>query len=136
MIRKATEGDIDFIYNALKETFTPWTENGISESVKNDLVYVYDGIGTIIARAAADECEILNFAVCREKRGRGYGSALLRYLLSEVKKTGVGIVYLDVRKTNAAAISVYKKAGFEICGEREKFYRNPQEDAILMKASL
>ena len=136
MIRRAAETDVDFIYNTFNETLTSWTRQGVSESVKNDLAFVLDGAGVIIARLAADECEILNFAVCRDKRGQGYGKALLAFLLLKAKETDAHTVYLDVRETNNTAIHIYKKAGFEIYGERKNFYKNPQEDAILMRAPV
>ena len=136
MIRKASEKDLPFIYETLKETGTPWTQTGVSESIKNDLVLVLEDTGVIIAKVAADECEILNFAVCREKRGQGYGKELLDALLKRAETHGAKTVFLDVRKTNETAIYVYKNAGFQICGERKNFYHNPQEDAVLMKKGL
>lgn len=136
MIRKAVDADTCFIYETLKDTLTPWAEQGISDSIKNDMALICEGAGVIIARVTPGECEILNFAVGREKRGQGFGEALLQRLLEEAKKTGADTVYLDVRKTNNAAISLYKKAGFEIYSERKDFYRNPPEDAVLMRLNL
>ena len=46
--------------------------------------------------------------------------------------TDVNSFYLEVRKSNENAISLYQKNGFKICGERKNFYKNPTENALLM----
>lgn len=136
MIRKAYDSDTKFIFETLAETLTPWEEQGILRSIENDLVFVYEGAGVIIARQVTDELEILNFAVKKDLRRQGIGNALLCFLLKEAEKRGVKTVYLDVRQSNSAAIMLYKKYGFEICGERKNYYHDPQEDAVLMNLDI
>ena len=41
-------------------------------------------------------------------------------------------ISLEVRKSNAAAISLYTKRGYKKAGERKNFYTNPAEDAEIM----
>lgn len=55
---------------------------------------------------------LVNFGVTSEKRGKGYGSLLLSKIKQECYDTGIKDLYLDVDRNNAAAIKLYKKAGF------------------------
>ncbi len=136
MIRKARAADAGFIYQTLAETQTPWGEIGVRCSIECDTVFICEGAGVIIARIAADECEILNFAVLKEKRRQGTGGELIEMLINEAKQAGAKSIYLDVRKSNAAAISLYREKGFEINGERKDFYQEPREDAVLMRRAV
>jgi ribosomal-protein-alanine N-acetyltransferase len=79
---------------------------------------------------AADEGYILNVAVLPEYRRKGIGEALVRYVI-----TGFGdlaFVTLEVRPSNTAAVALYQKLGFERVGERKNYYRNPDENALLL----
>ncbi|MBQ7718478.1 MAG: ribosomal protein S18-alanine N-acetyltransferase [Clostridia bacterium] len=136
MIRKAYSSDAKFIFETLAKTLTPWEEQGILGSIEHDLVFILEGEGVIIARQTLDELEILNFAVKKELRGQGYGKSLLGFLLDHAEKSGVKTAFLDVRQSNIAAVSLYKSFGFEICGKRKNYYRNPPEDAVLMNLNI
>lgn len=71
------------------------------------------------------EAELLNLAVRPEARRRGVGRALLALLAGRK-------VWLEVRASNAAAIRFYESQGFRVCGRRKGYYRDPEEDAVLM----
>lgn len=88
-----------------------------------------------VARAAGDEAEILNLAVTPEVRRRGLARRLLHRLVSDLTDAGVNRIYLEVRPSNAAAIALYRDAGFEVVGRRRGYYRNPPEDGLLMARS-
>ena len=49
---------------------------------------------------------------------------------------GITAMTLEVRKSNAAAIAVYQKNGFQIAGMRKDYYRKPMEDALIMWAEI
>lgn len=89
--------------------------------------------GFLIGRQVADEAEILNVAIKRAYRRRGHASALLAVALEALRSSGAQSVYLEVRQSNAAAIAFYTKHGFAITGSRRAYYRNPPEDAIMMR---
>lgn len=131
MIRKASSADAFKIAEILSETGSPWSEECVAESILNEnhtvLVYGESVDGVLIFSDVCGECEILNFAVKKEKRRRGIGESLILELLKNAE-----CVYLDVRKSNEAAIAFYKKHGFEVSGMRKNFYDNPKEDALLM----
>ena len=57
-------------------------------------------------------------------------------VLRRAGERGAERMYLEVRRSNAAARELYKKAGFAVCGQRRGYYENPTEDAILMDREL
>lgn len=135
MIRKATINDVKSIYDIFSETLTPWSEQNIISSVNRDFILVYEEEsieGVIVFSRVLDECELLNFAVLNEKRGKGIGKELLKTSLSD-KFLHSSNIFLEVRESNTPAISLYKKMGFESIGTRKNYYANPQENAVLMK---
>lgn len=93
-------------------------------------------VGFISSRGAAGEWEIENFAVRGSARRRGLGSRLLNELLHNIRCNGGGEVFLEVRESNHPARALYKKWAFIEAGRRKGYYRNPQEDAIVLKFSF
>ncbi len=79
-----------------------------------------------------DEVHISTFAVKPEFRMQGVGEDLLRHSLASAVERGARIATLEVRKSNEAAITLYEKLGFEVVGNRKGYYRDNNEDAILM----
>jgi ribosomal-protein-alanine N-acetyltransferase len=80
----------------------------------------------------ADEVHISTFAVHPEFRMHGIGEDLLKRAMSVAHEKGAQIATLEVRESNVAAISLYEKLGFEVVGSRDGYYRDNNEDAILM----
>ena len=78
------------------------------------------------------ECYITNVAVLPAYRKKGIARKLLQQLLDEARQQGIYSIYLEVRDSNAAAITLYKHAGFKEVGKRKNYYEHPQEDARLM----
>ena len=52
--------------------------------------------------------------------------------LEEAKKQNLHSIYLEVRVSNIAAVTLYEHAGFKEVGQRKNYYDNPREDARLM----
>lgn len=87
--------------------------------------------GFLTGFTAYDEAELTNIAVHPSYRRQGAADALIEALISEA---GEGTaIFLEVRESNAAAISLYHKHGFEKAGVRKRFYHNPTEDAWIMQ---
>ena len=82
----------------------------------------------VTRRTAPDEQEILNIAVAPESRRRGFARRLIAHALQ-----AGGIFYLEVRESNTAARSLYRNLGFQECGRRPGYYRNPDEAAVIMR---
>ena len=97
-----------------------------------------DGVvaGYAIALAVVDEAEILNLAVHPELRGRGIGGNLLDAALTEVQSRGAEQVYLEVRESNDAARKLYAARGFDEVTRRRGYYRNPLEDALVLRLAV
>lgn len=92
--------------------------------------------GFIAARVTAGEMHVNNVGVLEAFRGRGVGSRLLGAAMSEAARRGGLIAFLEVRAGNVAAQALYRRHGFEVTGRRQKYYRNPSEDALVMSARL
>ena len=71
---------------------------------------------------------VTNVAVLCDYRRQG----IAEKLISRAMENDMDFITLEVRKSNAPAIALYEKAGFEAVGIRPKFYSNPDEDAVIM----
>jgi ribosomal-protein-alanine N-acetyltransferase len=93
-----------------------------------------DGVlGFLVARHLAPEWELENIVVAPSARRQGHGNRLLNALLAAARETHNASVFLEVRESNAAARSLYERAGFEQTGRRKSYYTSPVEDAILYR---
>ena len=90
-------------------------------------------MGFVMARQTADEAEILNIAVASLARGKGIGGHLLEAALKEFAVHNVCRIFLEVRESNGTAKRFYERAGFVQTGKRAKYYRDPEEAAVLME---
>ncbi len=79
--------------------------------------------GFVLARVAADECEILSLGVRPAVRQSGLGRALLKSTLEHAAASGARAVYLEVAEDNAAARRLYAREGFAVIGRRQAYYR-------------
>ncbi len=89
--------------------------------------------GFIIARAIGVEWEIENIALAGAARRRGLGTRLLGEFLDLARAQGAEAVFLEVRESNRAARALYEKWSFMRSGRRQKYYKDPEEDAILYR---
>lgn len=89
-------------------------------------------VGMIVVWLIMDEVHIATLAVDPEKRGRHIGQKLLAFTLLNGFDNGAMKSFLEVRRGNLAARSLYQKFGFEEVGIRKKYYSDNGEDAILM----
>lgn len=92
--------------------------------------------GYVIARVAADEADVLNLAVSPAERGRGLGGELLDAGLAAVIDRGAREIFLEVRESNVAALALYGSRGFAAVSRRNMYYRNPVEDALLLRRAI
>lgn len=137
-ILPAEKADIPAIAELESECFTcPWSENAILESMEHNTVFfkaVHNKktVGYISVTAVSDEGYINNIAVKGDCRNMGIGSVLLDRAVTFSHKRRLEFISLEVRASNATAISLYKNAGFINAGTRKNFYDNPKEDGIIM----
>lgn len=92
-------------------------------------------VGTIEYTLAADEAQIIDILICPEYRSQGYGTKLLHEFLAMLEPK-YSYVILEVRETNLVAIALYEKFGFVQIDIRKNYYKDPVENALLMKKIL
>ncbi len=89
-------------------------------------------IGLLAAWLVLDELHIGTLAVQADHRRRGIGARMLEVGLREGIAHGITLSHLEVRKSNLSAQALYHRFGFEIVGERKRYYADNYEDALLM----
>jgi ribosomal-protein-alanine acetyltransferase len=92
--------------------------------------------GFLVVRNAADELEILNLAVAEDCRRRGVARMLLAEAMHEGHPLGARSIWLEVRASNEGATRFYEAMGFRVAGRRPKYYRDPDEDALLLTRAI
>ncbi|MBN1147711.1 MAG: ribosomal protein S18-alanine N-acetyltransferase [Anaerolineales bacterium] len=92
-------------------------------------------VGMIVVWLIVDEAHIATIAVRPEYRGQGIARSLLTTALRTTLRQGYHKATLEVRANNIAAQRLYRSFGFEIVGHRPRYYRDNNEDAIIMTAS-
>lgn len=92
-------------------------------------------VGLLVVWLIVDEAHIATIAVHPDYRGRGIARRLMRVALKEAILKGMGGATLEVRANNLAAQNLYRQFGFEIVGSRPRYYRDNNEDAIIMTVS-
>ena len=94
-----------------------------------------DLVGFIALSKGYDDCDLESIAVSREHRRKGIAELLIKSAMEKVKEFGPMAVLLEVRETNAPAIGLYEKVGFEKISVRKKYYSDG-ENAVVMKKEL
>jgi [ribosomal protein S18]-alanine N-acetyltransferase len=96
--------------------------------------------GFILVRAAADEAEILTLAVTPAYRRKGLASKLLQEASVNLRAGKTARLFLEVAADNTAALALYGRHGFAVCGQRPDYYRGgpgkAPVDAIMMTRLL
>lgn len=143
-IRPLAAADLEEIVRIERDIFPdPWSRQAFIESLRaghlRSLTAV-DAAGRVVGYAmgsvVAEEGEVLNLAVTPGERGQGTGRALLADLLGALRGAGAKAAYLEVRRSNGAAIALYRAVGFELTGVRRSYYDRPKEDALTMSLEL
>ena len=117
----------------------PWSEMSIASELQNIWSYwvvAVEGdqvVGYVGSQSSIDETDIMNIAVHPDWRRRGIAEKLIDCLIAELKKRGSHALMLEVRVSNDSAIALYEKLGFQQVGCRKNYYRNPKEDALILR---
>jgi len=142
-IRSAVPADAEGLVAIERRAFSdPWSEASFREALTSPWSFglvaeMRRGLaGYLIAREVAGTGEVLNLAVAPELRRRGIGGALLEAGLAALRRRKVDEVFLEVRESNISAQALYVGHGFRPVGQRASYYRNPREDALILRLEL
>lgn len=144
MMRAMTPDDVDAVL-AIEQAVQayPWSRGNFTDALGSGyLCSVDEQDGVIRAYAIlmplVDEAELLNIGVAAGQQRKGVGRAMLAGMLEVARKKKLRCVFLEVRASNAAALALYRSAGFIQIGVRRGYYKNGvgAEDAITMACEL
>ena len=117
----------------------PWSENSIASELGNRLslwLVAVDGdrvVGYVGSQSVLGETDMMNIAVAPDYRRQGIAEKLVTELISGLRQKGNHSLMLEVRVSNTSARQLYAKLGFEQVGLRKNYYRNPKEDAMILR---
>jgi len=140
IIRKMTVDDIPAVVALDQISFSlPWPEKSFRFELTDNpaarcWVAEVDGriVGMIVAWLFVDEAHIATLATHPDLRRQGIAQKLLTHTLRYTYEEGALSSFLEVRESNLAAQEMYRKFGYENTGRRRRYYRDNDEDAILM----
>jgi ribosomal-protein-alanine N-acetyltransferase len=142
-IRPAALADAATLVAIERRCFSdPWSEAAFREALSSEWTFglVAEGVrgaaGYLVGREVGGSGEILNLAVAPEFRRRGIGGAMLEEGLAAFRRRGANEVFLEVRESNRSAQALYLARGFRAVGQRAAYYRNPREDALVLRLAL
>ena len=134
------EGHVPQIALLEKECFPdPWSEQSIASELTNPLslwLVAQEGdtlIGYVGSQTCLDETDMMNIAVSPAFRRQGAAKALIDALVAALQERGSRQLTLEVRASNAPARQLYGRLGFSQVGLRKNYYRNPKEDALILR---
>jgi len=140
IITKMGEQHIAQIAELEKLCFSdPWSEKSVASELSNPLAFwlVADDNGRVAgyigSQTVMGETDMMNVAVHPDYRNHGIATGLIVGLVEELRKMGSHCLTLEVRASNENAIRVYRRLDFQEVGRRKNYYRNPKEDALILR---
>ena len=123
-----------------RESFAdPWSQQSIASELHNPLslwLVAQEGqtlLGYVGSQTCLDETDMMNIAVSPASRRQGVARALIEALVSALRQHGSKQLTLEVRASNGPARQLYESLGFLQVGLRKNYYRNPKEDALILR---
>ena len=140
-IVKMNTAHVESVAAIEKECFgmDAWSVRSVASELENKLAFwlvAVDGdavAGYVGSQTVCNETDMMNVAVTAAYRRRGIAEKLVLALVEELKAMESHSLTLEVRASNAPAISLYQKLGFVQTGCRKNYYRNPREDALILR---
>ncbi len=117
----------------------PWPVEGILPELTNPLsswLVAMDGdrlVGYVGSQSVEGEADMMNVAVHPDYRRQNIARSLIDSLIFRLTAKGVHCLSLEVRASNEPAIDLYRAMGFYQAGRRPNYYRNPREDALILR---
>lgn len=144
VIAPMRSGDIPEILELEKKAPSAWSEDHFRDELQQPAGFQFVArnkttesiVAALFGRIVADEAEILKLDVAEFARNKGVGYQLLDFAVNYSSTRGVQNCFLELRASNEAARLLYEKRGFVCVGTRKDYYKEPVEDAILMRLEL
>jgi len=136
--------DLDAVLELDQASFSnPWTRMMYEQELQNDQSFIFvarqDGspiVGYCSYWIILDEIHVNNIAVRPGWRRHGIGRALMEHLLADGRARHCRAATLEVRRSNTAALRLYEAGGFVQRGVRRGYYRDPDDDALVLWAEI
>ena len=143
-LRKMALADLDKVLSIEQRVHAhPWTRGNFIDALDSGyLCQVYEAqqklAGYAVLMPVVDEIHLLNISIDSEFQRQGLGAELLYKMLDAARGLHMQRVLLEVRRSNVAALSLYRKAGFSELAMRRGYYAaaNGREDALVMEYQL
>jgi ribosomal-protein-alanine N-acetyltransferase len=143
-VRPATAADLPAVWAIETAAFAdPWSREAFQAllgmpQVAWTVATTSDGtvVGYCILLLAGVEGDVANIATAPGWRGRGVAHQLLAEACRTARRRGGEALFLEVREGNAPARALYARHGFQPVGRRRAYYRDPVEDALVLRRSL
>ena len=136
-IVRMNEGHVAAVAELERQNFSePWPEIAVRSELPNKLalwLVALDGeavVGYVGSQTVLQEADMMNIAVADSHRRRGIAKMLVEELIRQLDAYQLT---LEVRASNAPAISLYEALGFQQVGLRKNYYRKPKEDALILR---
>jgi len=141
-IRPMRFDDLDGVYTLELRLFpNPWPKSFFANDLRSSktAAFVVESedsiIGYTIATCEEKKFHLTNIAVDKNYQRQGIGSRLMQIIEQSAQERGCSSVYLEVRPSNTAAISMYKKLGYSVLLRRALYYIDG-DDALVMEKEL
>ena len=140
MITTMTSAHVSQVAELEKLCFSdPWSEKSVASELDNPLSVWLVAMeeerlaGYVGSQTVLDETDMMNIAVHPDCRNQGIATSLIVGLVGALQKQGSRCLTLEVRASNDPAKRLYEKMGFSQVGLRKNYYRNPREDAKILR---
>ncbi|MGD2125169.1 MAG: ribosomal protein S18-alanine N-acetyltransferase [Desulfobacteraceae bacterium] len=121
---------------------SPWSPNAFIQEIRNPFSRLWALlvdkalVGYICFWMLESEIQLINIAIHPKARGRGFGGRLLTKMIESDVSKDMHSIWLEVRVSNLTAQKLYESLGFEEVGRRPRYYKDTNEDAIVMSLFL
>ena len=140
LIRRMVEADLEQVIAIDQVSFSlPWPARSFHYELTDNFTsrsWVAEVDGRVAAMMVGwmivDELHVATIATHPDHRSRGIGKRLLVHALCSARDEGVIRAFLEVRENNVVALQMYRSLGFVEDGRRKEYYKDNNEDAILM----
>lgn len=143
-LRPMTEADLPAVMNIETAIYAfPWTPGNFRDSLASGYgcwicLREDELIGYAVLMHAAGEAHLLNLSIAADWQRQGCGSRLLQRVCELARAQGARLLFLEVRPSNAAALRLYERHGFQRTGLRRDYYpaHAGREDALIFSLAL